>query len=204
MAHEFSQRVLDVALHGFGPFSGARELAAQVASHSANGTVDQQVESLVRREVAKSAALGFVTSIGGAMSIPIGLPTEIAASAVLNARLMAAIAVLYGYQPDAPEVRAAIVAKLGASRARGLLKRASIGLTNRLTAGMLGRLPTKMLALLNRVTGARLLRMVPLVGGAVGAAVEIMGTRGAAQAAADVFAPPLAAEPIARKVTSVA
>jgi hypothetical protein len=70
------EQLLKVGINGFGPFKSAAESAAEALS---NRTPEQAVKALVRSHIA-AGAQGFVTNLGGIVTLPVMLPANIGAS----------------------------------------------------------------------------------------------------------------------------
>ena len=62
----------DKALSGIAGMKGAEALAAE---YMATGDdLEKQVDMLIRNQVIKCGASGFLTSLGGAITLPVALP----------------------------------------------------------------------------------------------------------------------------------
>jgi hypothetical protein len=166
------------------------------------GTVRERAEQLVRRHVAASSAAGFVGGLGGILLMPVTVPANLAAVALVQLHMAASVAALAGRDPESPAVRNAVLACLVGEtppdedeRAieqetfdRVGLKLAERGLNALVTAGVglvgwAGRQAAT--ALVKR----SVLRGIPLVGGALGALSDGYITSQVAAAAVDAFAP---------------
>ena len=84
-------------LAGAGPLAGARELAAEYLADARYESNDERVDALIDRETIKNFATGFVTGVGGAITLPVSIPSALAASWVIQARMAGAIANVYGH-----------------------------------------------------------------------------------------------------------
>jgi uncharacterized protein (DUF697 family) len=171
------RRVLEVAIDGVGRVPSAQQVAAKAMERHV-GEVDAAIESIVDSHVRLASAQGFVTNLGGLALIPVSLPANLTGVAVVQVRMVAAIAHLRGYDLQDNRVRTALVMCLlgGEQIARALLD---------------GKLPTAPVFdpdldrrvaeevvsdLIARIGGKNLALMitkrVPLVGGGIGAAVD--------------------------------
>jgi hypothetical protein len=179
------QILLDAGIDGLGPLKSAQEMAqiARVSSRSA----DAAVAKVARNHVAKGGVGGFVTGVGGFLTMPIALPVNVVEFYIGATRMVAAIADLRGYDIDDPQVRTAVLLTLVGSDADDVLKKA--GLTGGTSGKMLGlaagQLPPAGLLMLNKAIGFRILRGVgekafsrlgrgvPLAGGVLGGGVDM-------------------------------
>ena len=175
--------IVDFALDGSAAFPGAKATAAR--SLESKGDRESAIDSLVIYHVSMASAQGFLTSVGGLLTLPVGLPANIAGLAVLSVRMIGAIAHLRGYDVDDRRVRAALtLAMLGDDEVRRLVADGRLPtsplaiatapvfdpdldrlISERVMGSLAGRLGGKHLAVV-------VVRRIPLVGGGVGAAVD--------------------------------
>ena len=176
------ERLMDVGIDGKAPFDSARKVAdVAFAGHShAEGSID----ALVRSHLRLAAAGGFVTSLGGFVTLPIALPANVFGFYVVATRLVAGIASVRGYDITKPEVRSAVLLALVGADADDLLRKAGYVSTGPLANLAIQRLPGPVLMAVNKGIGFRLLtqvgkksltrfgKAVPLMGGVIGAGVD--------------------------------
>jgi uncharacterized protein (DUF697 family) len=102
------RRVLELAIDGYGRLPGAKTAAARHLQRH-NGSVDDAIDSIIDTHVKLASAGGFVTNIGGIAALAITVPANLAGVAVLQVRMVAAIAHLRGYDVNDNRVRTALV-----------------------------------------------------------------------------------------------
>ncbi|GAB3705835.1 hypothetical protein [Mariniluteicoccus flavus] len=176
------RKILDVAIDGAGKLPGARVAAAkQLQRH---GDVEEAIDALVTQHVSLAGAQGFVTNIGGLVTTVVSLPANVAGAAVLQARMIAAIAHLKGYDVTDDRVRIAVAMCLigedleKALDGLDLPTRPLVVATAPVFDAELGRTLCDRIAgeLLTRITGKRMVvamtKRVPVLGGGVGAAFD--------------------------------
>jgi len=176
------ERLMDVGIDGRGRFDSAQRVAeSATARHS---DPEPAIDAIVRSHLGLAAAGGFVTGLGGFVTMPIALPANVLEFYLVATRMVAAIASTRGYDIGKPEVRSAILLALVGADADDLLKKAGYASTGRLAGLAADRLPGPVLLAVNKGVGFRLLsqvgrksftrfgRAVPLVGGVVGAGVD--------------------------------
>ncbi|GAA2147688.1 EcsC family protein [Humibacillus xanthopallidus] len=173
--------VLGAGLDGLGPIRSAVRVA-EAALRDADDS-EEAVEALVRDHLALSAAGGFLTGVGGNVTLPVALSVNLAEFYLVATRLVGAIAVVRGYDVRQPEVRTAVLLTLVASRSDQVLAKEGFGAGTLARIG-LGRMPPGALMLVNKAIFFRLLRRVnkrlfwnlgrgtPLLGGGAGAALD--------------------------------
>jgi len=175
----FVRKVLDQALDGVGPLSSASCLAQEYAIDQSYATTDERVDALIRWEAAKNFTSGFLSSLGGIVTLPVTVPAALGASWVIQARLCGAIAELYKYSLREDRVRTLVLLALVGDSGKEILKEAGINVSKRFTLAAIERLPEKILIEINKRVGFRLLtkagetgvinltKLVPLLGGVV-------------------------------------
>lgn len=213
------QNILDLGIDGKGRFHSAATVADQ-ALRAAHGDRESAVEAVVRSHVRLGAAMGFVTSLGGFITLPVALPANVLGYYLLATRLTAAVARLRGHDITQEQIRTAILLTLVGADADDLLKKAGMAVPSGGLANLAAqRLPGpammvvekgigfRLLATVGRSTFTRFGRLVPVVGGAIGGALDSwMMRRVAASArrefppATPVTVPATPATPVARQV----
>lgn len=107
-----AQQFMTKAIDGFPGFPGAREVARKHLEKRSD--VDDAVHDVIEQHLRLAGAQGFVTNIGGVVTMPVAIPANLAGLTVLQLRMVAAIAHLRGYDIVDPRVRtAALIALLG-------------------------------------------------------------------------------------------
>ncbi|ONI67673.1 hypothetical protein BWI15_31745 [Kribbella sp. ALI-6-A] len=178
------RQVLEIAIDGYQRFPGAEKIAEDKMAKS-GGDVAVAIEAVIDQHIRLAGVQGFVTSIGGLVTLPVALPANLTGLAIVQARMVAAIAHLRGYDLGDPRVRTAVITcLLGEDGVTDRLKKASLPTSplaiatapvfdpelDRLVSGeVVGEL-------IARISGKRmavtLTRRVPLLGGVVGGGVD--------------------------------
>jgi uncharacterized protein (DUF697 family) len=182
------RQVLELAIDGYGRLPSAKTHAGrQLQRHG--GSADRAISSIIDFHVRLASAQGFATNLGGLAALPVAVPANLAGVAVIQIRMVAAIAHLRGYDLNDNRVRTALVmCLLGGEQ---IAKRIVEGklptspmtvatapmfdpdldrqVAEEVTAGLAARVGGKNLALV--VT-----KKVPLLGGGIGAAMDGIAT----------------------------
>jgi len=108
MTATFVREALHRAITGIGPL-GPASRAADAQLKEQHGDVDKAVREVIENHVRYAAAQGFVTNIGGLVTVALTIPTNITGLALIQCRMVAGIAHLRGYDLDDPRVRNAIL-----------------------------------------------------------------------------------------------
>ncbi|QIK71580.1 EcsC family protein [Propioniciclava coleopterorum] len=179
------KRLTAVGIDGVGPYSSAQDVARQALERE-NGDVAAAIRRVVRRAEFGGAAGGFVTSLGGFLTMIVAIPANVFEFYVQATRMTAAVAVLRGYDVSDERIRTAILLTLVGSNAADILTRAGVatGSSAALQVAARGGLPRPALMVVQKAVGFRILRsvgervftrlgkLVPLAGGVFGAIVD--------------------------------
>jgi len=180
----FVHQALDRAIRGVGPLDAAA-VAGDKQLEQNNGDVDKAIKDLIENHVRMAGAQGFLTNIGGLVTMAVMVPTNITGLALIQCRMVAAIAHLRGYDLDDKRTRNAILASLlGEERILALIKKKKLPGTPMALATApvhdphLDNIMANEVAseLITKVAGKRIAttvgRRVPVVGGIVGAGTD--------------------------------
>lgn len=184
----FVREALQRAIQGVGPLPGARAAAEKQLAEQ-RGDAEAAVREIIENHVALAAAQGFATNIGGLVTAAVTIPANISGLAVIQARMVAGIAHLRGYDVDDPRVRNAILAcLLGEDSVRSLVRRKRLPAPPMALATApthdpdLDRFIAAEVAteLVTKVAGKRVAstvgRRVPVLGGMIGAGADGFST----------------------------
>ncbi|MGO1166860.1 MAG: EcsC family protein [Janibacter sp.] len=179
------QSLLELGIDGRGKFTSAADVGdAALTKH--RGHAGKAVDEIVGDHLKLAGASGFLTNLGGFAAMAVSLPANVLGFYVLATRMSAAIAHVRGHDLSRPEVRSAVLLSLVGADAQDLLAKA--GMTA--PSGRLASLATQHLSgpalmVVNKAVGFRILsqagkgvfarfgKAVPLVGGAVGAGMDV-------------------------------
>ncbi|MGL5810110.1 MAG: EcsC family protein [Nocardioides sp.] len=184
----FVREALSRAIDGIGPLPPAavaadRQLAEQ------NGDVEKAIGEVIENHVAYSGAQGFITNLGGLVTLTVAVPANISGLALLQCRMIAGIAHLRGYDLTDPTVRNGILlCLLGEDEINALIREKKIPAPPMALATApahsveLDKVIASAVAtaLIGRVAGKRLAssvgRRIPLMGGLVGMTADAFAT----------------------------
>ena len=165
----------------------AEELADSYLNQG--GTLDSQVDSLIRWQVTKAASAGFVTGLGGFIAMPITLPANLTSVMFIQLRMIAAIAKMGGLDPHDDKVRALAFACLaGNSTITEAMKQVGVQVGKKLTQAAIERISAEFLKKINQAIGFRLItkfgqtgavnlgKAIPLIGGLIGGTFDGVST----------------------------
>ena len=185
------------ALDGLPGLDGAEELAAKyMARHP---TSEAAIKALILSQTGLAGGAGFLTGIGGFVSLPVAIPANLASALYIQVRMIAAIAHLRGHDIRTPEVRGLVLACLTGSKAADTLKNAGTRVGVRMTRDVAAWMSPALFKKAERVAGvsvpavtgaanvAKVGKLVPVVGGVVAGGVDAALTQLVGRAADRVF-----------------
>ncbi|BBH71851.1 hypothetical protein ACTI_85360 [Actinoplanes sp. OR16] len=185
MVRFFQDLVAKVTQDGVGPLDGSIAYAEERLSKSRELSREQVIDRLIREAVQASSANGFITGLGGFMTMPITLPANVAGALVINARLVGAIAHVRGYNIADPHVQTIITLATVGGTLASALHGAGVKIGAKLTAQVIAAIPIAVIRRINARVGFMLLakygtqrsvitlaKGIPIAGGIVGAGVD--------------------------------
>lgn len=188
MASNFVRQAFERAVDGVGPLPGAAA-AADAKLARFDGDRPRAIREVVDSHVTLAGAQGFLTNVGGLITMALTIPANVSGLALLQAHMVGGIAHLRGYDLSDPRVRNAVLAcMLGNDGVKSLIKSKKLpsspmaiatapaydpALDSRISA----EVATELFA---RVAGKRTLaavgRKMPLVGGGFGMVTDGFAT----------------------------
>ncbi|MDO5501960.1 MAG: EcsC family protein [Actinomycetia bacterium] len=197
-AIRLAENLLDSGIDGRGPFDSAEKVAQEALE--SEGSVEKAIDKVISHHTRLGAAEGFLTSVGGFITLPVALPANVAAFYLLATRMTAAVARLRGYDITDPHIRSAILLTLMGSDSTDLLKKAGVVAPTGAMANLaVQRLPGPAVMMVNKAVGFRILtqvgkrsltrlgRAIPLAGGVIGAGLDGFLMRSISQQARQEF-----------------
>jgi uncharacterized protein (DUF697 family) len=151
-------------------------------------TVDQQVSAIIRRQKILAGSSGFITGLGGFMTLPVAIPANIASVVFIQMRMIAAIAHVGGYDLEDRKVRSMVYTCLAGNAAKDILQEAGIKIGKNFTRRLISSISERSLVSINQKVGFALLRKsgergliniskaVPLAGGIIGGTFDVVTT----------------------------
>jgi hypothetical protein len=187
----------DKAINGVPGLDSAQEIANDYLKE--DGSLIDQVNSLIRWQNTKAGTSGFINGLGGIALMPVTVPANISSVMYVQVRMIAAIAHMGGYNLRDDKVKTLVYACLCGNAAKDILKEVGIKLGYKLTEQMVKGISTQVISKINQTVGFRLLtkfgqtgvinigKAIPLVGGLVGAAFDSVSTNTIGNIARDTF-----------------
>ncbi|GAA0860058.1 EcsC family protein [Clostridium baratii] len=187
----------DKAVNGLPGMETAEELAEKYISKSSS--IDEAIEKFINWQQAKCATSGFITGLGGIITLPVAIPANISSVIYVQIRMIAAIAIMKGYDLKDDQVKTLVYVSLTGQAATDILKQAGIKIGTKMSTVLIKRMPIEIIKQINKRVGFRLVtkfgekgiinlgKCVPVLGGVIGGTVDAVGTRTIGKTAKKVF-----------------
>lgn len=187
----------DAALEGLPGLGTAKEMGDEYAK--GKGSLEDRTDALIRWQVAKASTSGFVTGLGGLLTMPITLPSDLVLVSYVQLHMVAAIAHMGGHDVHEDKVRTLAFVCLCGDAAKDILKGVGIRVGEKLAEKAVKAVSFETIKAINKAVGFRLLtkfgqkglinlgKGVPVAGGIVSAVFDGVATNTVGNVARDVF-----------------
>jgi len=187
----------DKAVNGVVGLDSAYDLAKDYKK--TDDSLYNQVNSLIRWQNTKAGTSGFITGLGGIITLPVAIPANVASVMYVQIRMIAAIAHMGGHNLNDDRVRSLVFVCLTGNAAKDILKDVGIVVGKKLAENAIKNISGKTITAINKKVGFRLLtkfgekgainlgKTIPLFGGIVGATFDSMTTNTIGNIARDTF-----------------
>ena len=144
---------------------------------------------LVQNQVLKCGTSGFLTGLGGLITLPVSIPANIGSVLYVQLRMVAGIAKLGGYDIKSDQVQTMVYLALTGSALKDVVKQVGIKFGEKTLQAAIKKIPGKALVAINQRIGYRLItkfgekgiinlgKAIPLIGGVVGGSIDVISTK---------------------------
>lgn len=187
----------DKAINGLPGMESSQELANKYLKKTKS--VDEAIDSFIRWQQAKCATSGFVTGLGGIITMPVAIPANITSVIYIQIRMIATIASMRGYDLKDDQVRTLVYVALTGLAATDILKKSGIEIGTKMSKLLINKLPSEVIKQINTRVGFKLVtkfgekgiinlgKFVPVIGGVIGGTADGLGTLAIGKTAKKVF-----------------
>lgn len=187
----------DKAVNGFPGLDSAEELAEDYLKEK--GTLIEKVNRLIRWQNTKCATSGFITNLGGIITLPVAIPANISSVVYVQIRMIAAIAYIGGYDVKNDRVKSLVYTCLLGNSAKDIFKECGIKVGNKFAQQAIKNMSGQLIIKINQKVGFRLLtkfgekglinigKCIPVVGGLIGATLDGFATNTIGDVARETF-----------------
>ena len=161
--------------------------------------VDTAAKKFVKYQIAKCTTSGFVTGLGGLITLPVAIPANIGSVMYVQMRMIACLAHMGGYDTRSDQVQTLVYACLAGISIDQVIKQAGIQFGTKLTMAMVRKIPGTVIAKINQKVGFRFVtkfgtkgvinigKTIPVVGGMIGGGFDFVETKIIAERAYKMF-----------------
>ena len=190
--------IYDQALKGVVGSESVQTLANDYLRGS--GSLENKVDSLIRYQIAKCSTTGFLTGLGGLLTLPVSIAADVGANLYIQMRMVAAIAYMGGYDVKSDQVRSLVYVALCGNAVNEVIKEVGVQIAGRIAMNTIkNKVSGEVIKKINQAVGFRLItktgskgainliKAVPLFGGLVSGAFDGYATNAIGEAAKKLF-----------------
>lgn len=160
---------------------------------------ERAAKELAKYQILKCGTSGFVTGLGGLITLPVAVPANIGSVLYVQMRMVAAIAKIGGYDARSDQVQTLVYMCLTGTAISDVVKQSGIKIGEKTLTAALKKLPGSVLTKINQRVGFRLLtkfgekgvinlgKLIPVAGGVIGGAMDVASTAVIAKNAISLF-----------------
>ena len=161
--------------------------------------VEGAAKSFINYQIAKCTTSGFITSLGGLITLPVTLPANISSVLYVQMRMIACLAHMGGYDTQSDQVQTLIYACLAGISVDQIVKHVGVQFGVKFANAMVKKIPGSVLVKINQKVGFRFLtkfgtkglinigKAIPIVGGVIGGGLDFVETKTIANRAYKMF-----------------
>lgn len=155
---------------------------------SKSSSVALSAKNFIAFQIAKCTTSGFLTGLGGLITLPVAIPANISSVLYVQMRMIACLAYMGGYDTNSDQVQTLVYACLAGIGVDQILKNVGIQFGTKFTMSMVKKIPGSVLTKINQKVGFRFLtkfgskglinlgKAIPVVGGVIGGGFDFAET----------------------------
>lgn len=163
------------------------------------GSTEAAAKSFIKYQIAKCSTTGFLTELGGVLTLPIAIPANIASALFIQLQTITTLAKMGGFDVTTDQVRTMAYMCLADLSLDQVLKQSGIQLGERIAMNAIAHIPCEVLQRINQRVGFRLVtkfgqrgvinlgKAVPIVGGVISGGFDGIKTKQIANRAYKTF-----------------
>lgn len=187
------------ALNGLSNLETAESLAAEYLK--SDESLKKSSSKMIKWQISKAGTSGFLTGLGGIITLPLTVPANLASVLYIQIRMIATIAVMGGHDLRDDKVKSMIYLCIAGNAAKDVLKDMGIIVGEKLALNFIKNISSKTIKEINKRVGFELLtkfgskgainlsKAVPIVGGIIGGTIDSASTLTIGKVAQHVFLP---------------
>lgn len=154
-----------------------------------NATVEDAAKDMINKQVIKCTTSGFITNLGGIITLPVTIPANVGSVMYVQMRMIACAAYMAGYDVHTDQVQTLVYACLAGVSVMEVAKKAGIKIGQKGLENFIDKIPGKVLIAINQKVGFRMLtkfgetgainigKAIPVVGGVIGGGFDFIDTK---------------------------
>lgn len=164
-----------------------------------SGNIETAAKSFINYQIAKCTTSGFVTGLGGLITMPVAIPANVSSVLYVQMRMIACLAYMGGYDTNSDQVQTLVYACLAGISLDQVVKQVGVKVGVKFANAMVKKIPGTVLTKINQKVGFRLLtkfgtkgvinigKAIPLVGGIISGGFDFAETKIIADRAYKMF-----------------
>ena len=164
-----------------------------------NSSVETAAKKFIAFQLAKCTTSGFVTGLGGLITLPVAIPANVSSVMYVQMRMIACLAYMGGFDTNSDQVQTLVYACLAGISVDQILKQTGIKFGNKLAISLVKKIPGEVLTKINQKVGFRFVtkfgtkglvnigKAVPILGGIIGGGFDFAETKVIADRAYKMF-----------------
>ena len=166
---------------------------------SKNSDIQKAAKSFINYQIAKCTTSGFITGLGGLITLPVAIPANVGSVLYVQMRMIACLAYMGGYDTNSDQVQTLVYACLAGISLDQVVKQVGIKFGMKMAQAMVKKIPGKVLTKINQKVGFRFLtkfgtkglinigKAIPIVGGVISGGFDFAETKIIADRAYKMF-----------------
>ena len=162
-------------------------------------TDKKAARAFIKTQIAKCTVSGFITGLGGLITLPISVPVNISSVLFVQLRMIQGLAYMGGFDIQSDEVQTFVYACLVGVSVNSVFKQIGVQTGTKVAVKMVGKIPGKIFIKINQKLGIRfitkagekgiinLTKAAPVVGGPINAGFDFVETKTIAERAYKMF-----------------
>lgn len=191
-------KLYDQTINGIAQFSPPIDVLANDYLQKSK-SVKAAAKKCIKNQIAKCTTAGFLTGLGGLITLPVAIPANVGSVLYVQMRMIACMAYMGGYDTNSDQVQTLVYVCLAGISIDQMLKNVGIQFGEKLGMAIVKKIPGEVITKINQKVGFRLLtkfgekglinlgKAIPLVGGIIGGAFDLAETKIIANRAYKLF-----------------
>lgn len=191
-------KLYDQSIHGIAKVSPPIEVLANDYLQKSKD-IEHAGKEFIKYQVVKCTTSGFITGLGGLITLPVAIPANIGSVLYVQMRMIACLAYMGGYDTNSDQVQTLVYACLAGISVDQIVKQVGIQFGTKFTMAMVKKIPGTVLTKINQKVGFRFItkfgtkglinigKAVPVVGGVIGGGFDFAETSAIANRSYKMF-----------------